>query len=220
MPIALADVQMDDTPTNVQPTTFLLPDFPDEDGVPINSHNNSHHAANGFGQNNGYPRWRTAANRALGRLISGNDGDDGFGDEGPNGDGNGNGGRNGNGHMELDEEPDLQYTIFVGLPLGTPRDNIWMVLNRARDTVLDKLNNGQFDSTALNVRNGSWVLRCDANFQSEIVGMAGEDNDMEYVLTSLEQWLYMLLDMQVQGAETSIPWMAGPWSMDWLLFRL
>ena len=220
MPVALADIQMDDTPANVRPNTFLLPDFPDGDGVP-NSNNNSHQiATNGFGQNNGYPRWRTAANRALGHLISGNDGDDGFGDEKPNGDGKGNGGRNDNGHIKLDKKADLQYTIFVGLPFGTPRDNIWMVLNRARNTVLDKLNNGQFESTALNVRNGSLVLRCDANFQSETVGMAGEDDDMEYVLTSLEQWLYTLLDMQVQGAETSIPWMAGPWSMNWLPFRL
>ena len=220
MPIALADVQMDDIPTNIQPNPFLLPDYP-EDGVPMNSHNNSHQAAaNGSGQNNSYPRWRTAVNRAVGRPLSGNDGDDSFGDGEPNGDGNGNDARNGNGDMELEGEPDIHYTIFVGVPLDTPYDNIWMVLNRARNTVMDKVTNGQFDSRALNVSNGSWVLRCDAKFTVETIDMVGEGNDMEYVLTSLEQWFYTLLDMQVQGADISIPWMAGPWSMNWLLFML
>ncbi|OJJ87863.1 uncharacterized protein ASPGLDRAFT_55155 [Aspergillus glaucus CBS 516.65] len=216
MPIALADMEMDDTPTDVRPNTYIP--YSPEYTAPMSSHNSTHQAA--ANDSNRYPRWSAAGNRALGRVISGNNDDDSFSDSEPNCDNNSNGDDNGNGDMELEEELDLQYTIFVGLPLDTPREHIWMVLNRARNTVLDKLTNCQFDSTALNVRDDSWVLRCDAKFKADTIAMAGEGNDMEYVLTSLEQWLYTLLDMQVQGADISVPWMAGPWSMSWLLFVL
>lgn len=216
MPIALADVEMGGTPIDVCSNTYIP--YSPEYAAPMSSHNNTHQIA--ANDSNRYPRWSAAGNRALGHVIRGNNDDGSFSDSEPGGDNNGNGNNNVNGDMELEEEPDLQYTIFVGLPLGTPREHIWMVLNRARNTVLDKLTNCQFDSMALNVRNGSWVLRCDAKFKADTIAMAGECNNMEYVLTSLEQWLYTLLDMQVQGADINIPWMAGPWSMNWLLFVL
>lgn len=209
MPIALADVEMDNTPTGIRPNTVYIPYSP-EYAASMSSHNNTRRTA--ANDSNCYSRWSASGNRALGRVVTGNDGDDSFSDSEPDSDGNGD--------MELEEEPDFQYTIFVGLPLGTPREHIWMVLNRARNTVLDKLTNCQFDSTALNVQNGSWVLRCDAKFKADTITMTGEGDEMEYVLTSLEQWLYTLLDMQVQGADINIPWVAGPWSMNWLLFML
>lgn len=215
MPIALADVEMDGTPTDIRPNTVYIPYSPDY-AAPMSFHNNTHQIV--ANNSNHYSHWSITGNRALSHVTTGNNDNDSFSDSKPDGDNNGNANNNGNGDMELEEEPDLQYTLFIGLPLGISREHIWMVLNRARNTVLDKLTNCQFDSTALNVRNGSWVLRCDAKFKADTIAMAGEGNDMEYVLTSLEQWLYTLLDMQVQGADINIPWMAGPWSMKWLLF--
>lgn len=54
------------------------------------------------------------------------------------------------------------------------------------------------------------MLRCDAKFKAGMIAMTGEANNMQYVLTSLEQWLFTLMNMQVQEVDTSIPWMAGP----------
>lgn len=217
MATALVDVPMHETPAKIQPDTFLLP-TPFEGGSPPSfSHNTHETTTTSFSRTNNRI-FRTGANRALNHLISGNDDDGGFSDEEDDNDHNINEG--GDGRMELEEELELHYTIFVGLPLGTPRDNIWLVLKRARNNVLQHIENGEFGSRALSIRNGSYVLRCDASFKSKTIEMAGEGNDIEFVLNSLEQWFFTLLDMQVQGANIRIPWMAGPWSMNWLLFLL
>lgn len=122
----------------------------------------------------------------------------------------------GDGRMELEQEHKISYTFVVGLPLGTIRDDVWMVLSRMRDNVLEHIESEQFDTTSLNVRNGSWAIRCDAQFNAETLQMVGEGgNPMEYVLNSLEQWLMTMLDMKVQGSNITIPWMAGIWSMNW-----
>lgn len=122
----------------------------------------------------------------------------------------------GDGRMELEQEHKISYTFVVGLPLGTIRDDVWMVLSRMRSNVLEHIESEQFDTTSLNVRNGSWAIRCDAQFKPETLEMVGEGgNPMEYVLNSLEQWLMTMLDMKVQGSDITIPWMAGIWSMNW-----
>lgn len=160
--------------------------------------------------------WRTGVSEPANPIISDNEETENNNDDDNDDASSYNSSEGGDGRMELEQEHKISYTFVVGLPLGTIRDDVWMVLSHMRSNVLEHIESEQFDTTSLNVRNGSWAIRCDAQFKPETLEMVGEGgNPMEYVLNSLEQWLMTMLDMKVQGSDITIPWMAGIWSMNW-----
>lgn len=174
--------------------------------------NNNRHFGIGRTREQG---WRTGVSESADPIISDNEetennNDDDYDTRSYNSS------KGGDGRMELEQKHKISYTLVVGLPIGTIRDDIWMVLSRMRENVVEHIESEQFDTNYLNVRNGSWAIRCDAQFKPETLEMVGEGgNPMEYVLNSLEQWLMTMLDMRVQGSNITIPWMAGIWSINW-----
>lgn len=172
--------------------------FAEEEASARSNATNTRHVGIGRTRQQG---WRTGVSEPANPMLSDNDDDSSEG---------------GDGRMELEEEEMIPFTLTIGLPLGTLRDDIHMVLSRMRDNVLQHIESGHFDTNSLNVRNGSWAIRCDAQFKRDTLEMVGDDeNHMEYVLHSLEQWLMTMLDMRVQGINITIPWMAGAWSINW-----
>lgn len=118
--------------------------------------------------------------------------------------------------LDDDNESDFEvpFRIYVDLGPEFPVEDVWHVIDVARRHILTRIRRSDYRHGPLDMANGN-VLLFEAEIPATGLAMVDAASETEFVHRSLENWLLVLLDMNVQGSEIEIPFNAGYWHMAW-----
>lgn len=109
-------------------------------------------------------------------------------------------------------ELEVPFRIYVDLGPGFPIEDVWYVIDEARRHIVSRIRRSDYRHGPLDMVNGN-VLLFEGDLPSTGLAMVDAACEIEYVHRSLENWLLILLDMEVQGRQIEIPFSAGHWNM-------
>lgn len=113
---------------------------------------------------------------------------------------------------EVDFE--VPFRIYVDLGPRFPIDRVWQVFDEARQQILRRIRRNDYRHGPLDVVNGN-VLLFEGEIPATALGLVDGPSENEFVHRHLENWLLVLLDLEVQDVELRVPFTAGCWHMAW-----
>lgn len=115
---------------------------------------------------------------------------------------------------ETDSDAGVPFIIYVDLGPDFPVNDIWFVIDEARRHILRRIRRNSYGHGPLDVVNSN-VLLFEGELPAHGLSMVDGASELEYIHRHLENWLFILLDLEVQDYPMEIPFSAGRWHMAW-----